>query len=101
MISTRTSSMFVVLDRDERGRFVAKLAMANFPAGVGDVTTDAKNDEGKQQGKDSQLPCRGRPFHRCQNGGRRHSGEHVEGPGEFVRTMFMHFQPSLSLIIGH
>ncbi len=52
MISTRTSSMFVLFDRDEWGRFVAKLAMANFPAGVGDVATDAKNDEVKQQGKE-------------------------------------------------
>ena len=40
-------------------------------------------------------------LHRCQNGGRRHSGEHIEGPGEFIRAVFVHFQPSLSLIIGH
>src|SRR4030095_9771971 len=76
MISTRTSLIFVVLDRDGWGRFVAKLAMANFPAGVGDVATNAKDDEGKQQGKDGQRCPRFGPFHRRQDGGRRQTGEY-------------------------
>src|SRR4030095_16201724 len=101
MISTRTSLMFVGLDRDGWGRFVAKLAMANFPTGVGDVATDAKDDEGNQQGKDGQRRRRFWPFNRHQNGGRRRTSEYVEGPGELIGAMFMHFQPSLPLIIGH
>ena len=50
MMSTRTSLVFVALDRDWRRRFVAKLAVANLPAGVGDVTTEAKDNERKEQG---------------------------------------------------
>ena len=93
--------MFVVLARDWWGGFVAKLAMANFPAGVGDVATNAKDNEGQQQGKDGQRRRRFRPLHRRQDGDRRQTSEDVEAPGELIRAMFMHFQPSLSLVIGH
>ena len=49
MMSTRTSLMFVVLDRDGWRRFVAKLAVTDFPARMGDIATHSEDGEGEEQ----------------------------------------------------
>src|SRR5712691_4214830 len=76
-----------------RGRLVAKFAVANFAAGVSDVTANSQSDGAKQHHCDEKRRGRFWPFHRRGNCRRAQKGKSVEKINKIFRPVSMFIEP--------
>src|SRR6266404_2883390 len=81
--------------------FVAKFAVPNFTAGVGNVAAGSQGPHAEKNDRDDQCCRRFRPFYWHCDRDSTQDRERVKDPNEILRAISMFIEPAFSIFIRH
>src|SRR2546430_4837508 len=94
-------SILILLRFYLRRRRGSKFAVADFAASICDVTAGGQPGCSEQNHRDRERDGRFRPAQRSDDRSGAQSGERIENVDNFLSTLLMVIEPSVTVVIGH